>query len=103
MQVVAVSELIDPETPLEEVSRRVEKWLDDRWTEKEAQMNYFIEHQTFTDDWNKNRKVEVWNRVRKLRDSIEWMPLLLGSFAIHFSIIKLIKWLMSSVIPQALN
>lgn len=55
MQVVAVSELIDPETPLEEVSRRVEKWLDDRWTEKEAQMNYFIEHQTFTDDWNKNR------------------------------------------------
>ena len=47
--------MVAPETPLEEVNRRVEKWLDDRWTEKEKQMDYFIEHQTFTDDWNRNR------------------------------------------------
>ena len=54
MRVVPVSELAEPEMPLEEVVKRVEKWLDASWLEKEAQMDYFIEHQTFTEDWNNN-------------------------------------------------
>lgn len=54
VRVVPVSELAEPDSPLEEVVKRVEKWLDASWVEKEAQMDYFIEHQTFTEDWNNN-------------------------------------------------
>ena len=54
VRVVPVSELAEPDSPLEEVVKRVEKWLDDSWVEKEAQMDYFIEHQAFTEDWKNN-------------------------------------------------
>ena len=47
-------ELAEPDSPLEEVVKRVEKWLDASWVEKEAQMDYFIEHQAFTEDWKNN-------------------------------------------------
>lgn len=54
VRVLPVSELAEPGMSLEEVVKRVEKWLDASWVEKEAQMDYFIEHQTFTEDWNNN-------------------------------------------------
>lgn len=54
VRVVPVSELAEPDSPLEEVVKRVEKWLDDSWVEKEAQMDHFIEHRAFTEDWSNN-------------------------------------------------
>ena len=40
---------------LDQVNKEVETWLDRKWEEKEAELEYFTKHQTYDDEWNVNR------------------------------------------------
>lgn len=47
--------LVEEATEMSDVNKQVEKWLDERWQQKEKQMEYFVEHQKYDDDWTANQ------------------------------------------------
>ena len=40
---------------MEQLNKEVESWLDRKWEEKEAELDYFAKHQTFDAKWTQNQ------------------------------------------------
>lgn len=53
MDVINVEDLVQDAFDLETINERVEKWLDQSYQEKDRQMDYFIQHQCFDEQWTK--------------------------------------------------
>ncbi|KAK8811243.1 hypothetical protein WA538_005402, partial [Blastocystis sp. DL] len=69
----------------EEMHRCVEKWLDERWVEKEREMQHFIDHGEFSDEWCENRVTYEYSLSMCVRDTIYWMvPIALCSLLLRF-------------------
>ena len=68
----------------EEIHRCVEKWLDERWVEKEREMQHFIDHGEFSEEWCQNRVTYEYSLPMLLRDAIYWMvPIALCSLLLR--------------------
>lgn len=69
----------------EEMHRCVEKWLDERCVEKEREMQHFIDHGEFSDEWCENRVTYEYSLSMCVRDTIYWMvPIALCSLLLRF-------------------
>ena len=61
-----MEDIVQDATDLESITKRVERWLDQSYQEKDKQMEYFINHQQFDEEWTKH-KVGI---VRKIKEYI---------------------------------
>ena len=92
---------------LDTISKEVQQWLDASWVEKEKQMDYFIKHQTFNNDWNINRvilcrrndgqKVENFNFPHRLRDSVRWVLVGITAISLEILLMRGIIWTIRSI------
>ena len=56
---------------LDQVNKEVETWLDRKWEEKEAELEYFTKHQTYDAQWTRNQvEKAAGNKRREWRSSI---------------------------------
>ena len=54
-----ILDIVDLEDDFSTVSLKVEKWIDQRWVEKENEMECFINNQSFSGRWNEQRVINV--------------------------------------------
>lgn len=56
VEVVPLTSLVDERAQeMEQLNKEVESWLDRKWEEKEAELDYFAKHQTFDAKWTQNQ------------------------------------------------
>ena len=62
---------------MSDVNKQVEKWLDERWQQKEKQMEYFVEHQKYDNEWTANQVGWKGARVMGRECMISTLPIVL--------------------------
>ena len=54
-----MEEIVQDASDLDSIVKCVEKWLDRSYQEKDQQMEYFIKHQQFDEEWEKHKVGEM--------------------------------------------
>ena len=56
VEVVPLSSIVDKEVrDMDAINKETEKWLDQKWIEKEKELEYFAKHQSYDAEWTKNQ------------------------------------------------
>ncbi|KAK8800299.1 hypothetical protein WA171_004933 [Blastocystis sp. BT1] len=99
VEVVPLSSIVDKEMrDADSINKQTEKWLDQKWIEKENELEYFTKHQSFDAEWTKNQRIENFNLIHRIRDLVPCLILLGIALLLDIVVFKGIRGLIYALL-----
>ena len=109
VEVVPLSSILDKEMrDADSINKQTEKWLDQKWIEKENELEYFTKHQSFDAEWTKNQvlsccmsdlqRIENFNLIHRIRDLVPCLILLGIALLLDIVVFKGIRGLIYALL-----